>query len=193
MLQRWVFRRCQGHRPMNKATMTEQEIRNNYIRPAIEKAGWNGAKQIREEYSLTAGRIVVRGQKASRDLSGALRADYVLEYKKNIPLAVVEAKDNKHSIEAGIQQALEYARLLGLPFAFSSIGDGFIFHDSTVDPSSGLPIEKRISLDDCPRPKSSGNATESGKTSQRTKKRPFSGTTIQRLAEKACAITRYSP
>ena len=137
---------------MNKATMTEQEIRNNYIRPAIEKAGWNGAKQIREEYSLTAGRIVVRGQKASRDLSGARRADYVLEYKKNIPLAVVEAKDNKHSIESGIQQALEYARLLGLPFAFSSNGDGFIFHDSTVDPSSGLPIERRVSLDDFPSP-----------------------------------------
>ena len=137
---------------MNKTTMTEQEIRNNYIRPAIEKAGWNGAKQIREEYSLTAGRIVVRGQKASRDLSGARRADYILEYKKNIPLAVVEAKDNKHSIESGIQQALEYARLLGLPFAFSSNGDGFIFHDSTVDPSSGLPIERRVSLDDFPSP-----------------------------------------
>lgn len=137
---------------MNKATMTEQEIRNNYIRPAIEKAGWNGAKQIREEYSLTAGRIVVRGQKASRDLSGARRADYVLEYKKNIPLAVVEAKDNKHSIESGIQQALEYARLLGLPFAFSSNGDGFLFHDSTVNPSSGLPIERRLGLDDFPSP-----------------------------------------
>lgn len=152
MLQGWVFYRCQGYGAMNKTDMTEQEIRNNYIRPAIEKAGWNGAKQIREEYTLTTGRIVVRGQKATRDLSGARRADYVLEYKKNIPLAVVEAKDNKHSIEDGIQQALEYTRLLGLPFAFSSNGDGFIFHDSTVDPSSGLPIEKRISLDDFPSP-----------------------------------------
>jgi type I restriction enzyme, R subunit len=137
---------------METKTMTEQEIRSNFIRPAIEKAGWDGKKQVREEYSLTAGRIVVRGQKADRDTETIRRADYVLEYRKNVPLAVVEAKDNKHPIEAGIQQAIEYARLLGLPFAFSSNGDGFVFHDATVDPSSGSPIERIIGLDEFPSP-----------------------------------------
>jgi type I restriction enzyme, R subunit len=100
---------------MAKRDLTETEVRNQFIRPAIEKAGWNPLSQIREEYSLTAGRIVVRGQKASRDTAGARRAEYVLEYKKNVPLAVVEAKDNNHSLESGIQQALDYARLLDIP------------------------------------------------------------------------------
>jgi len=137
---------------MYKKDLTEQEIRSQYVLPAIEKAGWVKGKQIREEYSLTSGRIVVRDQSAERDTQGIRRADYLLEYRKNIPLAVVEAKDNKHPLEAGIQQALDYARLLGIPFAFSSNGDGFVFHDDTVDASSGGLIERCLSLDEFPAP-----------------------------------------
>ena len=137
---------------MAKTDLTEQEIRCQFIRPALEKAGWDSRKQIREEYSLTAGRIVVLGQKASRDKDAVRRADYVLEYRRNIPLAIVEAKDNKHPVEAGIQQALEYARLLGLPFAFSSNGDGFVFHDDTIDAASGEPIERHLALGEFPSP-----------------------------------------
>ncbi|HOX31450.1 MAG TPA: DEAD/DEAH box helicase family protein [Spirochaetales bacterium] len=132
--------------------MTEQEIRNNYIRPAIEKAGWEGKKQIREEYSLTAGRVVVRGQGASRDNDTVRRADYVLEYRRNVPLAVVEAKDNRHPVEAGIQQALDYARRIGVPFAFSSNGDGFLFHDGTAGAASGESLETRLGLGEFPSP-----------------------------------------
>ncbi len=132
--------------------LTETEVRNRYIRPALVKAGWNGKTQIREEYALTVGRVLVRGQKASRDTSGVRRADYVLEYKRNIPLAVVEAKDDSHPLEAGIQQALDYAGRLGLPFAFSSNGEGFLFHDGTVDPAGGEPVERRLGLDEFPGP-----------------------------------------
>ncbi|HRZ65527.1 MAG TPA: type I restriction endonuclease, partial [Spirochaetia bacterium] len=103
-------------------------------------------------YSLTAGRVVVRGQGASRDNDTVRRADYVLEYRRNVPLAVVEAKDNRHPVEAGIQQALDYARRIGVPFAFSSNGDGFLFHDGTVDAASGAPLESLVSLDRFPSP-----------------------------------------
>lgn len=132
--------------------LTETEVRSRYIRPALVKAGWDGKTQIREEYSLTAGRILVRGQKAARDKEGARRADYVLEYRRNVPLAVVEAKDETHSVEDGIQQALDYAARLGVPFAFSSNGDGFLFHDGTVDPKDGAPIERRLTLGEFPGP-----------------------------------------
>jgi len=137
---------------MDIRKLTETEIRNQYIRPSIEKAGWDSRSQIREEYSLSAGRIVVQGQKATRDKKGIRRADYVLEYGKNVPLAVIEAKDNTNPLESGIQQALEYARLLGIPFAFSSNGDGFLFHDGTVRKSGGEALEKAIPLDAFPTP-----------------------------------------
>jgi type I restriction enzyme R subunit len=137
---------------MAKSELTEAETRSQFIRPAIEKAGWLSKTQIREEYSLTAGRILVRGQKATRDKDGIRRADYVLEYRRNVPLAVVEAKDSSHSLEDGIQQAIDYASRLGLPFAFSSNGSGFLFHDGTVDPKSGEPVERRLSLDEFPGP-----------------------------------------
>lgn len=100
-----------------------------FINPALVKAGWNHKRQFREEVTFTAGRIIVKGKYASRGKKK--RADYVLYFKPNIPIAVIEAKDNNHAIGAGMQQALDYAETLDLPFAYSSNGDGFIEHDRT--------------------------------------------------------------
>ena len=96
--------------------------------------------QIREEVSFTKGRIIVRGKLVSR--GKAKRADYILCYKPNVPIAVIEAKDNTHAIGDGMQQALDYAETLQVPFVFSSNGDGFVFHDRT-----GASVEKETTLD----------------------------------------------
>ena len=114
---------------MDKKSLTEQDIRTKFITPAILEAGWDRMTQMREDVRLTDGRINVRGRLVSRGKSK--RADYILEYKPNIRLAVIEAKDNKHAIGDGMQQALEYAEMAGIPFVFSSNGDGFVFHDKT--------------------------------------------------------------
>ena len=95
--------------------------------PAIKRAGWDEMLQIREEVGFTKGRIIVRGKLVTR--GKAKRADYVLYFKPNIPLALIEAKDNSHSVGDGMQQGLEYATTLDIPFVFSSNGDGFVFHD----------------------------------------------------------------
>ncbi|CAN7343050.1 DEAD/DEAH box helicase family protein [Acidovorax delafieldii] len=134
---------------MDKTKLSESDICDKYIRPAMEQAGWNGLDQIFREYPLRAGRVVVRGSKAYRDKSTVLRADYALFYKANIPLAVVEAKDNKHAVGAGMGQALNYAQLLDVPFSFSSNGDGFVFRDATL--ATGV-LEQNLSLDEFPSP-----------------------------------------
>lgn len=85
--------------------------------------------QIREEVSFTKGRIVVRGKLVSR--GKGKRADYILSVKPNIPLAIIEAKENTKAVGDGLQQALDYAETLDIPFVFSSNGDGFVFHDRT--------------------------------------------------------------
>jgi len=121
---------------MNKKTLSESDICDKFIRPAIEAAGWDGMSQIYREYPLRAGRVVVRGRRARRDASTVLRADYALFWKTNIPLAVVEAKDNGHALGAGMAQAINYAKLLDVPFSFSSNGDGFVFRDAA--PGSGV-------------------------------------------------------
>ena len=102
---------------MHKKQLSEQEIRTRFITPAIKKAGW-GAAQIREEYSITAGRIIARGGSCKREK--AKFADYVLFHKPHQPLAVIEAKDNNHALGAGMQQALDYAQRLMVPFVGSS-------------------------------------------------------------------------
>ena len=134
---------------MDKTHLSESDICDKFIRPAMEKAGWNGLDQIFREYPLRAGRVVVRGSKAYRDKSTVLRADYALFYKANIPLAVVEAKDNKHAVGAGMGQALNYAQLLDVPFSFSSNGDGFVFRDATLD--TGV-LEQNLTLEQFPSP-----------------------------------------
>ena len=89
---------------MHKKNLSESDLCDKFIRPAMEAAGWHGLDQIYREYPLRAGRVVVRGKTAQRDKSTVLRADYALFYKANIPLAVVEAKDNQHAMGAGLPQ-----------------------------------------------------------------------------------------
>jgi len=134
---------------MNKSTLSERDICTKFITPALESAGWDKQTQLREEVNLTAGRVLVRGNKGTRDLKSIRRADYVLYLKPNLPLAIVEAKDNRHSMRDGIQQALDYAAMLDLPFAFSSNGDGFVFHDRTA--ANGV-VESELTLDQFPSP-----------------------------------------
>ena len=132
---------------MNKKSLSERDICTKFITPNIVKAGWNVDTQIREEVGFTDGRIYVRGKLHTR--GAQKRADYILYHKPNIPIAVVEAKDNNHTVGAGIQQALGYARTLDIPFVFSSNGDGFHFHDRTI--TSGA-IETELALGAFPSP-----------------------------------------
>jgi type I restriction enzyme R subunit len=132
---------------MDKKTLTERDICTKFITPALLRAGWNDTSQIREEVHFTKGRVIVRGKLVTRGKSKF--ADYVLYAKPNIPLAIVEAKDNKHSVGDGMQQALEYAEILRVPFIFSTNGDGFVFHDKTG--SSGT-LEINLTLDAFPSP-----------------------------------------
>jgi len=110
---------------LSKKQMTEEDIKLHYITPAIT-AKWN-CKKVTMETKITDGRINLRGNIASRE--AAKRADYLLYLNANNPIAVIEAKDSKHSTSYGLQQAIAYAQLLDLPFAFSSNGDGFAEHD----------------------------------------------------------------
>jgi len=132
---------------MDKRLLSERDICSKFIMPALISADWDLKTQVSEEKTLTAGRIVVRGKMVARGKKK--RADYVLYLKPNVPIAVIEAKDAKHSISDGMQQALTYAEMLRVPFAFSSNGDGFVFHDRTGQSPS---IETQIRLDDFPSP-----------------------------------------
>ncbi|MDD5241044.1 MAG: DEAD/DEAH box helicase family protein [Sulfuricella sp.] len=132
---------------MNKKSLTEADIRTKFITPNIITAGWNIDTQVREEVHFTDGRIYVRGRIHTR--GERKRADYILYYKPNIPIAIIEAKDNNHSVSSGIQQALGYAETLDIPFVFSSNGDGFYFHDKTAKTGN---IETEIPLDAFPSP-----------------------------------------
>src|SRR5215210_3558479 len=116
-----------------KQLLSERDICTKYITPALKDAGWDILTQILEEVSFTDGKIYVKGKLTARGKQK--RADYILYYKSN-PVAIIEAKDNNHSAKAGIQQALDYARILDIPCAFSSNGEGFLFHDRTALDSS---------------------------------------------------------
>lgn len=132
---------------MDKKKLTERDICTKYINPALQQAGWDMHSQVREEVTFTAGRIIVRGRMHIR--GKRRRADYVLSYKKNMPIAIIEAKDNNHSLGDGMQQALAYSDALDAPFVFSSNGNGFLFHDRT-----GLfgKTESTLNLDEFPSP-----------------------------------------
>lgn len=129
---------------VKKHEMSEEDIKLRFITPAIETAGWDRNKQIKMEYYFTDGRIIVRGKTTKRGKRKF--ADYLLYYKPNLPLAIVEAKDNTYSLGAGMQQAIEYADILDVPFAYTSNGDGFIEHDM----KNGT--EKELSIDSFPSP-----------------------------------------
>ena len=132
---------------IDKSGLSERDICTKFITPALRQAGWDEMLQIREEVTFTKGRIIVRGKLVAR--GKAKRADYVLYYKPNIPIAVIEAKDNSHSVGDGMQQALGYAETLHIPFAFSSNGDGFVFHDRT---GLSTPREADLPLNSFPSP-----------------------------------------
>jgi type I restriction enzyme, R subunit len=131
---------------LSKKELSERDICTKFITPALIVGDkWDSMSQIREEVSFTKGRVIVRGQVSVRD--DPKRADYVLSYKPGIPLAVIEAKDNNHSVGAGMQQALEYSDILDVPFVFSSNGDAFLFHDRT---GLSQPVEREIGLNEFP-------------------------------------------
>jgi type I restriction enzyme R subunit len=132
---------------LDKKALSERDICSKFITPALVSANWDLMGQIREEVSFTKGRVIVRGQRSAR--GEPKRADYLLYFKPGIPLAVVEAKDNNHSVGAGMQQALDYADTLEVPFVFSSNGDAFVFHDRT---GQSNPVELELALDAFPSP-----------------------------------------
>ncbi|BAY83117.1 hypothetical protein NIES267_26030 [Calothrix parasitica NIES-267] len=132
---------------IDKKSLSEQDICTKYITPALEKAGWDKMTQFRQEVTFTKGKVLVRGRLTARGESK--RADYILYYKPNIPIAVIEAKDNKHSVGSGMQQALGYAEILNVPFAYSSNGDAFLEHDFTGITGK---VEQELSLDSFPSP-----------------------------------------
>ena len=132
---------------VRKDSLSERDICTKYITPALKSAGWDQSFHFREEVSITNGRIYVRGKLAHR--GEKKRADYVLYIKPNQPIAVIEAKDNTHTIGNGMQQALCYAEMLDVPFVFSSNGDGFLEHDRLA---MSDPIEREIPLNQFPSP-----------------------------------------
>ena len=131
----------------DKKSLSEMDIRTKFITPAIVSAGWSSFSQMREEYKITNGRIIARGKVCKRE--APLKADYVLFYKPNKPIAVIEAKDNNHTMADGMQQALQYADMMDVPFVFSSNGDGFVFHNKFITEG---PAEINLSLDEFPSP-----------------------------------------
>lgn len=132
---------------MDKRSLSERDICTKFITPALLQAGWDRDRQLLEEVSFTDGKIYVRGRLTAR--GARKRADYILYFKPNIPIAIIEAKDNSFSIRSGIQQALDYAKILDIPFVFSSNGDGFLFHDRTATDTN---IETELTLDKFPTP-----------------------------------------
>lgn len=132
---------------IDKKSLSERDICSKFISPALIDNKWDSATQIREEVSFTDGQIIVKGQKYSR--GKRKRADYILFHKPNIPIAIIEVKDNNHSIGDGMQQAINYGRILDVPFVYSTNGDAFLEHDFTK--LSGQ-IETEIRLDNFPTP-----------------------------------------
>ena len=132
---------------IDKKALNERDICTSFITPAIQAAGWDEPWHFREEVNFTKGRVIVRGKLVTR--GERKRADYILYHGPNIPIAIIEAKDNNHSLGAGMQQGLAYAEHLQIPFVFSSNGNGFLFHDKTKTDGK---LETKLSLDEFPSP-----------------------------------------
>lgn len=125
--------------PPKKHELSEEDIKLRYITPAISSK-WNPHTQMRMEYYFTDGRIMVLGNHTARGKPKF--ADYLLFYQDNMPLAVVEAKDNNHPLGGGLQQAKEYAQILDVPFANCSNGDVFMEHDFFTGTESEIPLDQ---------------------------------------------------
>ena len=135
---------------INKKELSEIDICDLFITPALKDAGWDQIKQIRREVTLTPGPVIVRGNMSSRNKKKKKFADYVLYWEPGVPVAIVEAKDNKHTVSHGMQQALGYAEIIEVPSAFSSNGDAFASHNNV--PAAGEDIETEFSLEQFPTP-----------------------------------------
>ncbi len=122
-----------------KKSLSEEDIKNRYITPAIENAGWEKT-HYRMEYYFTAGRVLIQGKHHAR--KEGKKADYILFSSPNNPIAIVEAKDNNKPVGGGMQQAIEYAQILDIPFAYSSNGDAFIEHDFLTGVETEIPLDK---------------------------------------------------
>lgn len=134
-----------------KKELSESDICDLFITPAIKEAGWDPYTQIRREVTLTPGPVIVRGEMSARNKKKKKFADYVLAWKPGTRIAVIEAKDNNHTVSHGMQQALGYADILGVPSAFSSNGDAFASHNKVA--AEGEDIETEFSLESFPSPK----------------------------------------
>ena len=130
---------------LDKKQMTEEDIKLNYITPALNAAGWMNGVNITMETKITDGRISLKGNVAYRE--SAKKADYILYLNKYHPIAIVEAKDNKHSISHGLQQAKEYAEMMDIKFAYSSNGDGFQEYDFLTGAERTLPMDAFPTVD----------------------------------------------
>ena len=135
-----------------KQELSEIDICDLFITPAIKDAGWDQERQIRREVTLTPGPVIVRVNMSSRNKKKKKRADYVLSLEPGIPIAVVEAKENTQAVSQGMQQALGYADILQVPSAFSSNGDAFASHNKV--PAAGEDIEAEFALEFFPNPDS---------------------------------------
>lgn len=126
-------------RAMSKKDLTEEDIKLRYITPAINHAGWKN-EHIRMEYYFTDGRVIFQGKVHARQTGK--KADYLLFHAANKAIAIVEAKDNNKPLGGGMQQAIEYAQILDIPFAYSSNGDGFLEHDFLTGKETELTLEQ---------------------------------------------------
>ncbi|MDA7657902.1 DEAD/DEAH box helicase family protein, partial [Verrucomicrobia bacterium] len=133
-----------------KQELTESDICDIFITPAIKDAGWDQVRQIRREFALTPGPVVVRGNMSSRNKKKSKRADYMLQWEPGVPIGIVEAKDNNHTVSQGMQQALGYTGILDVPSAFSSNGDAFASHNKVSE--LGADIETEFPIGSFPSP-----------------------------------------
>lgn len=127
---------------LSKKLMSEEDIKLNYITPALIDSGWKNKITMETAVKFTDGRINIQGNVVAREKPK--KADYILYINSNNPIAIVEAKDNNHTISYGMQQAMDYAKAMDIPFAYSSNGDGFQEHDFLTG------VERQLSLDEFP-------------------------------------------
>ncbi len=125
-----------------KSQMTEEDIKLNFITPALLNRGWQNKITMETKVQFTDGKINLRGNLVARE--APKKADYILYIERNYPIAIVEAKDNHHSVSFGLLQAMAYAQMLDVPFAYSSNGDAFYEHDFLTG------MERQIALDAFP-------------------------------------------
>lgn len=149
-----------------KDQMTEEDIKLNFITPAIVAAGWQNRITMETKVQFTDGKVNIKGNLVSRE--PAKKADYILYINANNPIAIVEAKDKKHTVSFGLQQAMTYAQMMDIPFAYSSNGDAFYEHDFLTGLERQIPLDQFPTYDElCARFAAEANAG-SGLTSAQT-------------------------